>query len=93
MFQRLTLQVAIKARASCSVVSARKKILYSCARALSTTSLPHGLDLFNPTEEHLALREMVRSFAESEVEPQALEYNNEERFNKDLFKRCGELGL
>eukprot|EP00985_Skeletonema_marinoi_P009791 scaffold4583_cov81-Skeletonema_marinoi.AAC.1 len=31
--------------------------------------------LFNPTDDHAALREMVRSFTEREVEPQALEYN------------------
>lgn len=51
------------------------------------------LDLFNPTEEHAALREMVRAFAETEVRPQALEYNREEKFNRPLFDKCGELGL
>jgi isovaleryl-CoA dehydrogenase len=36
---------------------------------------------------------MVRSFVEQEVEPQALVFNREERFNEALFRRCGELGL
>ena len=52
-----------------------------------------ALDVFNPSEEHKALREMVRAFVASEVEPQALQYNREERFNQELFRRAGELGL
>jgi len=50
-------------------------------------------DLFNPTTEHAALRDMVRSFVVAEVEPQALQFNREERFNRPLFSRTGELGL
>ncbi|KAL7550135.1 hypothetical protein ACHAWF_013378 [Thalassiosira exigua] len=45
--------------------------------------------LFNPTEDHAALRSMVRSFAEREVEPQALQYNRSETFNVDLFRKFG----
>eukprot|EP00581_Thalassiosira_minuscula_P012831 CAMPEP_0183716228 /NCGR_PEP_ID=MMETSP0737-20130205/10206_1 /TAXON_ID=385413 /ORGANISM="Thalassiosira miniscula, Strain CCMP1093" /LENGTH=460 /DNA_ID=CAMNT_0025945463 /DNA_START=28 /DNA_END=1410 /DNA_ORIENTATION=+ len=45
--------------------------------------------LFNPTEDHIALRDMVRSFAEREVEPQALEYNRSESFNIPLFRKFG----
>jgi len=45
--------------------------------------------LFNPTEDHVALREMVRSFTEREVEPQALEHNRSETFNIDLFRKFG----
>lgn len=37
------------------------------------------LDLFNPTPEHKQLRDMVRSFAEREVDPQALAFNREEK--------------
>lgn len=51
------------------------------------------IDLFNPSEEHQQLREMVRSFVENEVDPQALEHNREEKFNANIFKRLGELGL
>jgi isovaleryl-CoA dehydrogenase len=50
-------------------------------------------DLFNPTEEHAMLRKMVREFVESEVEPQAAEFDREERFNLPLLRRLGELGL
>mmetsp|Transcript_10544 Transcript_10544/g.16634 ORF Transcript_10544/g.16634 Transcript_10544/m.16634 type:complete len:451 (-) Transcript_10544:574-1926(-) len=45
--------------------------------------------LFNPTEDHIALREMVRSFAEREVEPQALAHNRSESFNIPLFRKFG----
>jgi len=50
-------------------------------------------DLFNPTDEHGALRRMVRDFAEREVDPQAEEHDREERFNHDLFRKLGDLGL
>ena len=50
-------------------------------------------DIFNPSAEHRALRELAANFAASEVEPQALQFNREERFNHDLFRRAGELGL
>lgn len=50
-------------------------------------------DLFNPTEEHLMLRKMVRDFVESEVETQAAEHDRKEVFNLKLFRRLGELGL
>ena len=48
--------------------------------------------LFNPTEDHVALREMVRSFTEREVEPQAMEHNRSETFNIDLFRKFGSDG-
>ncbi len=50
-------------------------------------------DLFNPTDEHLALREMVRDFTEREVDPQAAEHDRAESFNLPLFRKLGELGL
>jgi len=50
-------------------------------------------DLFNPTPEHRALRELVRSFAEREVDPQAEAADHSERFNIELFRRLGDLGL
>ena len=52
-----------------------------------------SLNAFQPTEEHEALRNMVRNFTETEVEPQAQEFNRTEKFNMPLFKRAGELGL
>jgi isovaleryl-CoA dehydrogenase len=50
-------------------------------------------DLFTPTPEHAALRQLVRDFTEREVEPQAVEADRTETFNLPLFRRLGELGL
>lgn len=50
-------------------------------------------DLLNPTEEHKMLRETVRQFVESEVEPQAHASDKKEYFNLPLFRKLGELGL
>ena len=52
-----------------------------------------SIDLANPTEEHKMLRSMIRDFVVEEVEPQALEYDREEKFNLDLFRKLGEYGL
>lgn len=50
-------------------------------------------DLFNPTEEHKMLREMVADFTLNEVEPQAARHDELGQLNRDLFKQLGELGL
>jgi isovaleryl-CoA dehydrogenase len=51
-------------------------------------------DLFNPTEEHAMLREMVRQFTKDRIEPQAEEYDELGVLNMDLFRAVGqELGL
>src|SRR4051812_16302229 len=52
-----------------------------------------NFDLFNPTEEHKMLRQMVREFVVNEVEPQAAEHDRKEKFNVPLFRRLGDLGL
>lgn len=52
-----------------------------------------SFDLFNPTEEHKMLRQMVVDFTTTEVEPQALDFDRKEQFNLPLFKKLGELGL
>ena len=51
------------------------------------------IDLFNPSEEHAALRTMVRDFATHELEPQAAAHDRDERFNLPLFRKLGDLGL
>lgn len=51
------------------------------------------VDLFNPTNEHKMLRELVRNFVQQEVEPQARESDRKEVFNLALFRKMGELGL
>ena len=50
-------------------------------------------DLFNPTEEHQMLRDMVQDFVASEVEPQAHDFDRKEQFNLDLFRKLGDIGL
>ncbi|AWV90700.1 acyl-CoA dehydrogenase family protein [Bradymonas sediminis] len=50
-------------------------------------------DLFNPTDEHKQLREMVRAFTEREVDPQAEAFDRSEEFNIELFRKLGDLGL
>jgi isovaleryl-CoA dehydrogenase len=51
-------------------------------------------DLYNPTETHRAVRDTVRQFASTELEPQAAEFDHTENFNEALFRRLGsELNL
>ena len=51
------------------------------------------LDLFNPSEEHQMLRDMVRDFTTNEVEPQAAKHDELGVLNQELFQQVGELGL
>lgn len=48
---------------------------------------------FQLTDEQEMLRKMVRDFAEKEVAPTAAERDEEERFDRELFDKMGELGL
>ena len=64
-----------------------------CQSATATPTSVAQFQLFNPTEEHAALRTMLREFVEKEVDPQALAYNRKELFNVDLFRKLGDLGL
>lgn len=50
-------------------------------------------DLYNPTPEHSMLRDTLKSFVKTEVEPQAHEYDRKEKFNLSLFKKLSELGV
>jgi isovaleryl-CoA dehydrogenase len=49
--------------------------------------------LFDPTDEHRMLRQMVRDFARNEVEPQAEEQDAKGGLNRALFAKTAELGL
>jgi len=51
------------------------------------------MDLFNPSEEHRMLREMVRDFTRERVEPQAEEHDESGTLNRELFEAVGDLGL
>lgn len=50
-------------------------------------------DLFNPSPEHVLLRKTMKEFVRKEVEPQAIEHDQKEKFNLALFKKVGKLGL
>jgi isovaleryl-CoA dehydrogenase len=52
-----------------------------------------NLDIFTPTEEHGLLRETLRSFVKTEVEPQAEHHDSTGTLNVELLRKCGELGL
>src|SRR5688500_9135733 len=52
-----------------------------------------AFDLYGPTDEHRMLRDSVRAFVRSQVEPQALEHDRQEKFNVALFKKLGPMGL
>ena len=45
------------------------------------------------TEEHEALRAMVRDFADDEIEPRAEEWDRTHEFPLDTVRKMGELGL
>jgi len=46
-------------------------------------------DLFNPTEDHLALRGMVADLAKGVIEPQVKEFDEKETLNEPLLRRMG----
>ncbi|MBX2797426.1 MAG: acyl-CoA dehydrogenase family protein [Myxococcales bacterium] len=50
-------------------------------------------DLFNPTDEHRMLRELVEDFTRKEVEPQAARHDELGVLNVELMRKVGELGL
>lgn len=52
-----------------------------------------SFDLYNPTEEHKMLRQMVKDFVVDRVEPQAHAFDRKEEFNLELFRSLGDLGL
>ncbi len=52
-----------------------------------------SINIYTPTEEHSMLRDMVKDFTKTKVEPQAHDYNKEEKFNVELLKSLGEIGL
>src|SRR4051812_23228847 len=45
------------------------------------------------SEEHRMLQETVRQFAKQELAPKIEKLDNEEGFNRESFKKMGELGL
>ena len=48
---------------------------------------------FRPTEEQELLRRTVREFAESEIGPHVMEWDEAQQFSSDLLPKLAELGL
>ncbi len=48
---------------------------------------------FRLTEEQSQIKEMVREFAESEIKPHLMEWDEKQHFPVDTFKKAGELGM
>jgi len=84
---------AMLSRALRGVASSSVRGWQSRCPAVATRSKASVTNIFAPTEEHAALRDLVRSFTAAEVEPQALEFNKHEKLNLPLLRKLGELGL
>src|SRR5688572_971947 len=48
---------------------------------------------FRLTDEQLQIQQMVRDFADSEIKPKLMEWDEAQHFPVDTFKRAGELGM
>lgn len=48
---------------------------------------------FELTEEQQQVKRMVREFAEAEIKPHVMEWDEAQHFPRDLFTKMGELGL
>jgi alkylation response protein AidB-like acyl-CoA dehydrogenase len=58
------------------------------------TETLHEMSLdFSFAEEHEAIREAARSFAEKEIAPVALQYDESQEFPHEIFQKLGELGF
>src|SRR5688500_14887960 len=48
---------------------------------------------FRLTDEQLQIQQMVREFAESELKPHVMEWDEKQHFPVETFKKAGELGM
>jgi len=48
---------------------------------------------FDKSENHVMIAQMVRDFAEKEIRPHLMKWDEEQFFPRDLFRKAGELGL
>jgi len=48
---------------------------------------------FELTEEQQQVKRMVREFAEAEIKPHVMEWDESQHFPRELFTKMGELGL
>jgi len=51
-----------------------------------------GID-FSPTEQMLMIQQMAREFAEKEIKPHVMKYDESKEFPKEIFERMAELGF
>ena len=52
----------------------------------------NGLD-FEPTENQIMIAQMVRDFADKNIRPKLMEWDEEQKFPVEIFKKLGDLGL
>ena len=48
---------------------------------------------FGYTEEHQQLRKAIRRFAEAEIKPHVMEWDESQHFPEDVFRKLGHLGM
>ena len=48
---------------------------------------------FNKTENQLMIAQMVRDFAEKQIRPHVMTWDESQEFPRDLFRKAGELGI
>jgi len=60
---------------------------------MATTATPTRPDPFALNEEERSVRDTAREFAQRELAPTAAQRDEEERYDRGLFTRMGELGL
>jgi hypothetical protein len=59
---------------------------------MTETLAPAGFD-FDLAPEHIAVRDTARSFAENEIAPVALHFDETQDFPHEIFKKLGDLGF
>ena len=64
-----------------------------CLCSLDPSNSGSSMISFQPTEEQLALREMVHSFAENELRPVTEHHDTTGEFPHDVLRKAHELGL
>ena len=65
-------------------------LLESPAAVGAAASAPFGFQL---SDDQLAIRKMVREFAESEIAPHVMEWDEAQAFPREVIARLGDLGM
>jgi isovaleryl-CoA dehydrogenase len=61
----------------------------ACGNLQSPDNKEVMFDIFNPTDDHKALRELTHDLAKGVVEPQVKEYDEKEILNESLLRKLG----